>query len=137
MVSPAEGASGASVSDTSGGGTPHGQGAKEEGLAGSGSEGQGGETRAFGKPGGPVILRLVKPTYPQEARRLGKEGVVILKLTIETSGKVGTIETVQSAGFGMEEAARDAILRSLFRPATLNGQPVVCQAFLPLHFKLQ
>lgn len=137
LVSPAEGVAGAPVSDTSGGGTPHGQGDKEEGLAGSGSEGLGGETRAFGTPGGPAILRLVKPTYPPEARLLGKEGVVILKLSIETSGRIGTIETVQSAGFGMEEAARDAILRSRFSPATLNGQPVACQALLPLRFKLQ
>lgn len=46
--------------------------------------------------------------YPREARRLGKEGTVILKLSLDASGEVGTVEILRSAGFGMEEAAREA-----------------------------
>jgi protein TonB len=117
-------------------GTGSGSGASP--VQGGGGETSGeGATFAFGDPNGPGIARLVRPEYPREARRLGKEGTVILKLSLDASGEVGTVEILRSAGFGMEEAAREAALRSRFRPATMNGRPVACQAILPLHFQLR
>jgi protein TonB len=82
-------------------------------------------------------VRLVRPAYPHEARRLGKEGLVILKLSLEASGEVGAIEVLQSAGHGMDEAARKAVQQSRFRAATRGGRPVGCQAILPVRFTLR
>lgn len=99
--------------------------------------GYGGELMQFGAPDGPGILRLARPGYPQEARRLGKEGVVVLKFCLNSSGEVGRVEILQEAGYGMDHAARAAILQSRFRPAKANGIPVACQAILPLRFELR
>jgi protein TonB len=118
------------------GGSSSGSGATS--LQGAGGKSDGGAaTFTFGDPNGPGIARLVWPEYPREARRLGKAGTVILKLSLDASGEVNAVEILRAAGFGMEEAAREAALRSRFRPATLNGRPVACQAILPLHFQLR
>jgi len=113
--------------------TGSGQGGDSVGHASAGD----GALLDFGAPGGPEIVRLVRPAYPREARRLGKEGLVILKLSLEASGEVGAIEVLQSAGHGMDEAARKAVQQSRFRAATRGGRPVGCQAILPVRFTLR
>lgn len=119
-----------------------GTGERTAGLdAGHGSAGDnpagGGALLDFGAPGGPEIVRLVRPIYPYEARRLGKEGQVILKLSLEATGEVEAVEILQPAGFGMDEAARKAVQQSRFRPATRGGRSVGCQAILPVRFTLR
>jgi len=107
------------------------------GAKGSGSPDAAGSLIRFGAPGGPGIVRMVQPRYPSEARRLGKEGVVILKLSLDEAGTVYEVEVLQGGGFGMEEASREAIMLSRFRPATSKGRPVASQAILPIRFKLR
>jgi protein TonB len=115
----------------------HGTGGGAAGTdVGHGSAG-GGALLDFGTPGGPAIVRLVRPVYPHEARRLGKEGQVILRLSLQASGEVGAIEILQTAGFGMDEAACKAVWQSRFRPASRGGRPVGCQAILPVRFTLR
>lgn len=114
----------------------HGGGASSI-HSGGGTAGGGMGPLHFGAPNGPGIARLVRPEYPREARRQGREGTVILKLSLDASGHVEAVEILRQAGFGMEEAAREAALRSRFHPATMNGRPVACQAILPLHFQLR
>ena len=91
----------------------------------------------FGSPGGPGIERMVMPEYPREARRLGKEGTVVLKLFLDAAGEVASVEVLQTPGYGLDEAAREAVRRSRFRPARAGGVPVACQAILPIHFRLR
>ncbi|ACU91134.1 TonB family protein [Desulfomicrobium baculatum DSM 4028] len=102
-----------------------------------GRSGAGGSLVTFGAPGGPGVVRMARPRYPHEARRLGKEGVVVLKLSLDETGAVRDVEVLQGVGFGLEEASREAVLLSRFRPATLKGRPVACQVILPIHFKLR
>lgn len=80
---------------------------------------------------------MVMPEYPREARRLGKEGTVVLRLSLDAAGAVSAIEVLETPGHGLEEAAREAVLRSRFRPATAGGVPVACQAILPVNFRLR
>ena len=91
----------------------------------------------FGTPGGPGIVRMAQPRYPHEARRLGKEGIVLLKLSLDEAGTVRDVEVLRGVGFGTEEASREAVLLSRFRPATFKGRPVACQVILPIHFRLR
>ena len=80
---------------------------------------------------------MARPRYPREARRMGKEGVVVLKLSLDATGAVHAVEVLRRVGFGMEEASREAVFLSRFRPATFKGRPVACQTILPIHFKLR
>lgn len=73
----------------------------------------------------PVPLREVKAEYPREARMAGVEGSVVLAVTIEPSGEVSAVKVVKGGlGYGLEETARQALLKYRFRPATRNGEPV-------------
>jgi len=91
----------------------------------------------FGTSTGPAFLRRVMPVYPEEARRLGKEGRVVLRLTIDAGGNLRGVEVVQGAGFGFEEAAVTAVKRSSFRPANVQGQAVSSVARLPIRFAIK
>lgn len=91
----------------------------------------------FGSINGPSFLKMVKPEYPRLARRLGKEGKVILRLFIDENGKLLNAEPVEKAGHGFDEAAIEAVKSSSFQPARLHGKTVACRATLPVSFKLQ
>jgi periplasmic protein TonB len=87
--------------------------------------------------GAPVFIHREMPVYPVLARRLGKEGKVILKLLIDRNGKMQNVEVVEHAGFGFTEAAVAAVKKSTYAPASRNGENVTTRALLPVRFRLQ
>jgi TonB family protein len=90
----------------------------------------------FGDPGAPDWIRKVQPVYPFIARRMNKEGRVLLKLAIDERGKLLNAEVVEAAGFGFTESALEAVKKSTYRPAVKNGAPAPSLALLPVRFKL-
>lgn len=91
----------------------------------------------FGSATGPAFLRRVLPVYPEPAKRLGKEGRVVLRLHLDARGNLQRVEVVEGAGFGFEEAAIAAVKQSSFRPAMVQGEPRACIALLPVRFVLK
>jgi protein TonB len=91
----------------------------------------------FGSTDGPSFLKMIKPEYPRLARRLGKEGKVVLRLLIDEHGRLVNVEIVEKAGYGFDEAAIEAVKASSFQPAKLNGISVACKALLPVRFRLE
>jgi protein TonB len=79
----------------------------------------------------------VLPVYPRFAQRIGKEGTVLLRLTLDDRGVLAKVEVMKKAGYGFDEAAVAAVHASSFRPALRNGRPVPCRAMLPITFELQ
>jgi len=106
-------------------------------VAGLGTGSAGPLLADFGSTTGPAFLRRVAPLYPDQARRRGLEGRVVLRLVLDERGNLLKVEVVQAAGHGFEEAAVDAVKRSSFRPAMINGQAVGCIARLPIRFALR
>jgi len=90
----------------------------------------------FGAANGPKFHRLVKPRYPSVARQLGKEGTVVLRVTIDEKGRAIHVEVLTRAGSGFEEEAILAVKESTFIPARLNGHAVKSRAVLPIRFTL-
>jgi len=72
----------------------------------------------------PKVASEVKIPYPEEARRAGVEGTVTLSITIDPEGKVVAAKIVSGPGYGLNEAARDAIKRFRFKPAIKGGEAV-------------
>ncbi|MBJ6761598.1 TonB family protein [Myxococcaceae bacterium JPH2] len=72
----------------------------------------------------PSLASEVKIPYPDEARRAGIEGTVTLAITIDLEGKVVAARIVSGPGYGLNEAARDAVMRFRFKPAIKHGEPV-------------
>lgn len=85
----------------------------------------------------PYFKTLVKPKYPEVARRMGKEGLVVLRVLVDEKGKVKEVKILRSAGFGFDEEAEKAIRQSLFEPAKHKGKPVACYVKIPVRFVLE
>jgi periplasmic protein TonB len=91
----------------------------------------------FGAANGPRFMRQVMPEYPRLARRLQKQGTVLLQITIDELGRPVSVEILEKAGFGLDEAAVSSVKSSVFTPAEKDGRPVLCKAILPIRFELR
>jgi protein TonB len=60
-------------------------------------------------------------TYPQEARREGAEGNVVLQFTADRSGRVIDVVLVRSAGSALLDAAAVSMVRHATLPAFTAG----------------
>lgn len=72
----------------------------------------------------PSLVSEVKIPYPDEARRAQIEGTVMLSITIDTEGRVVHAKVINGLGYGLDEAAREAILKFRFSPAIKGGEAV-------------
>lgn len=91
----------------------------------------------FGSGEGPKFLRRTLPIYPVMARRIGKEGRVVLRLTIDEKGNLSNVEVIENGGYGFAEAAVDGVKKSSFLPALKDGKPIASRAILPIRFSLR
>lgn len=106
--------------------------------AGESSSGQGQPLdMTFGSSSGPRFSKQALPIYPALAKRRGREGVVLLRLSISATGQLTRLELLEDPGFGFAEAAQTAIRNSSFSPALHNGKPVAVRAVLPVRFTLR
>lgn len=115
-----------------GGGPGHGGTANVNGPGGSGLSEMG-----FGSPNGPRFLHVAAPAYPTLAKRLAKEGTVLLRVTIDKRGRPIEVEVLRKAGFGMDDAAVRAVEQSRFIPARRDGKSIACKALIPIKFVLE
>ncbi|WP_299202236.1 energy transducer TonB [uncultured Amphritea sp.] len=79
-----------------------------------------------------------QPQYPRLARKLGIEGQVILRVEIGRDGSVEGLRLEQSSGSDLlDQAARSAVQRWQFVPATQNGLAVASYVRVPIDFVLE
>ncbi len=77
------------------------------------------------------------PVYPWVARLRGWEGVVVLQVMVEASGRVERVGVAQSSGYALlDRAALEAVERWMFTPATRYGRSVSSEVELPVRFRL-
>jgi len=84
----------------------------------------------------PKKLFAPDPLYPEVARRIRKQGTVVLRLRLDREGAIVAIEPLTALGFGLEEAAVAAVSRWRFAAATLRGQPVAVVYNLSVRYAL-
>lgn len=85
----------------------------------------------------PVLLNSVKIPYPTEARKAQVEGPVIMDVLIDQEGKVRKVDLVSGPGFGLNEAAIEAMKTFQFRPAMVGDQKVAVKIRYTYRFKLE
>jgi protein TonB len=79
-----------------------------------------------------------KPEFPPAALRAQQEGVVTLKFLIEVDGRVLESKIERSSGYRiLDEAARRALGRCKFRPATAGGQPEQSWARIEYEWRIE
>lgn len=65
------------------------------------------------------------PSYPQDARRQGKEGITALRMCVRADGEGSVLEVAKSAGHpSLDEAAVEWADSLQLDPAIVNGEPV-------------
>lgn len=86
------------------------------------------------------VAYLVQPTprYPPESRRSREQGLVVLRVLIDEAGHAKTIEIYRSSGHPrLDEAARAAVIRAVFKPFMERGVARVAAAIVPIEFSLR
>lgn len=95
-----------------------------------------------GPPREPVVKRAklrkkVSTKYSKAALRAGVEGTVVLVIAIDDKGNVTKATVVKGLGFGLDEKARDAVLKWKYSPRTEDGKPVRTKSLrVKVEFKL-
>lgn len=76
------------------------------------------------------------PTYTREARRMGIQGVVVLKVLLLADGKLDRVRVVRRLSFGLTENAIRAACGIKFKPAMKAGKQVSQWVELQYAFRL-
>jgi protein TonB len=90
-----------------------------------------------------AIMRLreqvVPPRYPDQLRRVGIEGRVVVKFIVDTLGRVDpkTIEVLESSHDLFTAAVRETLVRLRFTPAMAGSRKVPAAAMMPFEFRLK
>jgi protein TonB len=86
---------------------------------------------------GVEYVHAPRPDYPPMSRRMGEEGRVVLRVLVNERGQPEQVEIIKSSGSGrLDEAARQAALRALFKPHIEEGRPIPVYAMVPIAFRL-
>jgi periplasmic protein TonB len=108
-----------------------GRGEKGDGFGGGGN---GDGLAALARPLGGY---QVKPRYPESARKIGAQGVTLLRVRVLENGHVGEVLIEKSAGFSdLDFSAAEAVKKWLFEPARRGKEPVQVWVLLPVKFEL-
>ena len=82
----------------------------------------------------PVPVRTVSPDYPDELRRDGVSGIVVVKCTIDEQGNVVDPTVEKSSNNAFEKPALAALKKWKFKPAKQDGAPVAIKVSIPIKF---
>jgi TonB family protein len=98
-----------------------------------------GATKSFNPPvadGKPVYLSITKPAYTDDGRRHRVNGLIMLRVEYRADGTVGEVITLNSLGYGLDEAAITAARKTVFIPAVRNGVFVAFTTQMTMSFRL-
>jgi len=80
-------------------------------------------------------VRAPAPVYPNESSRRRERGVVLLRVLVDALGRPAQIQLERSSGYTrLDEAARAAVQKALFRPYEVNGVAQPAQVLIPIEF---
>ena len=72
----------------------------------------------------PRVLNSIDPSSNEYAQKYGIAGLALCRTVVDATGKPEQIAIARPIGFGLDEKAVDAIMKSRFTPASENGHPV-------------
>jgi TonB family protein len=84
-----------------------------------------------------IILRMVRPSYPEEELENGIEGEVLLEILVNEEGKVADAWVLSLIGpRSFEESSLKAVREFLFQPPVRDGKPMPMSIRFQINFKL-
>ncbi|WP_334107202.1 energy transducer TonB [Methylobacillus sp.] len=77
------------------------------------------------------------PTYPAMSKRLGEQGVALLRINVSETGMPETIQLEKSSGFDrLDKAALEAAKKCRFNPYMRDNKPMRVTVIAPFRFSL-
>jgi protein TonB len=85
-----------------------------------------------------AYLNNPRPAYPPIARKLGLEGMVVLRVQVSAGGAPAQVVVAQTSGAPLlDEAALKAVQGWTFVPARRGDTPVAHEVEVPIRFQLK
>lgn len=85
----------------------------------------------------PILENEFRVPYPPEARKANVQGRVVMDLLIDGNGAVRQASLISGPGFGLNEAALEAVKNFKFRPARVQDRPVAVKIRYAYQFVLE
>ncbi len=92
--------------------------------------------RATGEINPPHLIKRVNPVYPEEARKAGIQGTVILEAMTDEQGNVARVKVLQSIP-QLDQAAIDALKQWKYEPVIIDGKPKAVVFTVTIRFQLK
>jgi len=84
-----------------------------------------------------AYLNNPKPVYPKISKRLGEEGIVLLKVRVLADGTAGSVSVLKSSDFDrLDQSALEAVREWKFVAAKQGERAVESWVSVPVSFKL-
>jgi TonB family protein len=84
-----------------------------------------------------IILKRVPPVYPADLKANGVTGTVMIEALVKKDGTLSDLHVMNNdADPGLVTAATDAVSQWQYRPALLNGEPVMVLTHIAVSFEL-
>jgi protein TonB len=91
--------------------------------------------RTKSKPG---YFQNRPPKYPQLARQMHQEGLVMLMVEVDRKGMPVKVEVKQSSGYQLlDQAALEAVRHWRFEPERIGDIPIESRVTIPIRFRLE
>ena len=84
----------------------------------------------------PKIIKKVSPVYPDEAKRQGISGTVVLEVIISEQGLASDIKAVKGDKL-LVPAAIDALKQWIWEPGTIRGKPYPFLTTVSIRFNMK
>lgn len=84
----------------------------------------------------PKVTKEYKATYPEQAKKAGIDGPVVLEVIIDSKGRVRDIILISGPGHGLNESAMEALKKFEFYPAQKGNEFVAVKIRYTYRFKL-
>ena len=85
----------------------------------------------------PRLLKEIKASYTDEARRANVRGDVLLEIVVRRDGSVGDVTVLKGLGYGLEQRAIAAVRQWQFAPARRQGAAVDVVVEVAVEFSLR
>ncbi len=90
---------------------------------------------AAGASGQPTVIKEVPPEYPPIALAARVQGIIVLDVDVDASGKVAAARVKRGIPL-LDQAARDAVRQWEFAPARIKGQAMPATVVVQVPFRL-
>jgi protein TonB len=85
----------------------------------------------------PRILSAPEIEYPARALEFGLQGTSVIRIVIDTEGKVTRVSVEKSGGKDFDQSALRSARGTRFQPYTKGGKPVLAEFIRPYKFELE